>query len=58
MSVNLLSKIPLFSSLPPEELDGLLTLLDTKKMQDHEILFNEGDPGENFYVVLQGELEV
>lgn len=58
MSVNLLSKIPLFSSLPPEELDGLLTLLDTQKMKDHEVLFNEGEPGENFYVVLQGELEV
>jgi serine phosphatase RsbU (regulator of sigma subunit) len=58
MSINLLSKIPLFSSLPTEELDKLLTLLDTIKMKDHEILFNEGDPGENLYVLLSGELEV
>lgn len=58
MSVNLLSKIPLFSSLPPEELDNLLTLLDTKDMQDKEILFHEGDTGENLYVVLHGELEI
>lgn len=58
MSVNLLSKIPLFSSLPTEELDNLLILLDTKDMQDKEILFHEGDTGENLYVVLHGELEI
>ncbi len=58
MSVNLLSKIPLFSSLPMQELDNLLTLLDTQDMQDHEFLFHEGDTGENLYVVLRGELEI
>jgi sigma-B regulation protein RsbU (phosphoserine phosphatase) len=58
MAVNLLSKIPLFSSLPMQELDNLLTLLDTQDMQDHEFLFHEGDIGENLYVVLRGELEI
>src|SRR5690348_648472 len=58
MSVNLLSKIPLFASLPKQELDNLLTLLDTQDMQDHEFLFHEGDTGENLYVVLRGELEI
>jgi sigma-B regulation protein RsbU (phosphoserine phosphatase) len=58
MAVNLLSKIPLFSGLPMQELDNLLTLLDTQDMQDHEFLFHEGDTGENLYVVLRGELEI
>ncbi len=58
MSVNLLSKIPLFADLPSAELDNLLILLDRKEMRDREILFQEGDPGENFYVVMNGELEV
>ena len=58
MSVNLLSKIPLFADLPAAELDNLLILLDTREMRDREILFQEGDPGENFYVVMNGELEV
>lgn len=58
MSVNLLSKIPLFADLPAGELDNLLSLLDTKEMRDREILFQEGDQGEDFYVVVQGELEV
>lgn len=58
MSINLLSKIPLFSDLPANELDTLLNLLDTKEMEHGEVLFREGDPGENFYVVVNGELEV
>jgi serine phosphatase RsbU (regulator of sigma subunit) len=58
MSVNLLSKIPLFADLPPGELDNLLTMLGTSEMHDREMLFEEGDPGEHFYVVMKGELEV
>jgi serine phosphatase RsbU (regulator of sigma subunit) len=58
MTINLLSKIPLFANLPHKELDHILTMLDVKKMKDHDILFHEGDLGEYFYVVMQGELEV
>jgi sigma-B regulation protein RsbU (phosphoserine phosphatase) len=58
MTVNLLSKIPLFANLPNNELDHILTMLDVIEMTDREVLFNEGDPGENFYVVMRGELEV
>ena len=58
MTINLLSKIPLFANLPAKELDHILTVLDVKEMKDRDILFHEGDPGEHFYVVMQGELEV
>ena len=58
MTVNLLSKIPLFANLPDTELDHILTVLDVEEMKDRDILFHEGDPGEHFYVVMQGELEV
>jgi sigma-B regulation protein RsbU (phosphoserine phosphatase) len=58
MSVNLLSKIPLFAGLPLQELDGLAASLDARELDDHETLFHEGDPGEHFYVVLSGALEV
>ena len=58
MAINLLSKIPLFSSLPQEELDRIVTELDVRELADKEILFREGDPGEHFYLVLKGELEV
>lgn len=58
MSVNLLSRIPLFADLPMQELDRLVAALDVCELKDHEILFREGDPGEHFYVVVDGTLEV
>jgi len=58
MTLNLLSKIPLFSGLPESELNRVLTTLDVKELRDREILFHEGDPGEHFYIVMKGELEV
>jgi serine phosphatase RsbU (regulator of sigma subunit) len=58
MTVNLLSKIPLFADLPPEELENLIKSFDVKEMASGEILFREGDPGEHFYVVTKGELDV
>ncbi len=58
MPINLLSKIPLFADLPVNELDGILAALDVEELKDREILFREGDPGEHFYIVMKGELEV
>jgi sigma-B regulation protein RsbU (phosphoserine phosphatase) len=58
MTTNLLSKIPLFADLPVTELDKIISELDVKEMKDREILFREGDPGEHFYVVMRGQLEV
>ena len=58
MSINLLSKIPLFAGLPVHELDEIISSLDVIELDDRQILFREGDLGEYFYVVLSGELEV
>jgi serine phosphatase RsbU (regulator of sigma subunit) len=58
MTLNLLSKIPIFAGLPNAELDRILSALDVKELKDREVLFNEGEPGEHFYIVTRGELEV
>ena len=58
MTLNLLAKIPLFADLPAHELDRILSVLNVKELIDREILFSEGDPGEHFYLVMAGELEV
>ncbi|MBK8428551.1 MAG: SpoIIE family protein phosphatase [Lewinellaceae bacterium] len=58
MSINLLSKIPLFAGLPVHELDEIISGLDVIELDDRQILFREGDPGEHFFVVLGGVLEV
>ena len=49
---------PLFASLPRPELAGLLADLKVVRLGCGEVLFSEGEPGERFYMVLSGELEV
>jgi serine phosphatase RsbU (regulator of sigma subunit) len=58
MTINPLSKIPLFADLPKKELDHILSALDVEEMKDRDILFREGDLGERFYIVTKGELEI
>ncbi len=58
MTIDLLAKIPLFADLPQNDLEQILAALDVKEMQDQAILFHEGDPGEHFYMVARGQLEV
>ena len=58
MPVNLLARIPFFTNLPPDELDRIMSELDVVNLQPREILFQEGDTGEQMYVVVSGELEI
>lgn len=58
MTINLLSNIPLFAGLPLTELDRILSILTVRQMADREVLFSEGEPGEDFFIVVDGELEV
>jgi len=58
MTTNLLSNIPFFSDLPDSELDQLQKSLKVKNLQPNEILFKEGQQGEHFYVVMEGELQI
>ena len=47
MSQNPLASIDFFSDLPEEELDRILSKLEVVNLESGEILFREGDPGEN-----------
>lgn len=58
MSTNLLARIDLFSDLPEEELDRILSKLDVVNLKSGEILFHEGDPGDHMYIVVSGDLEI
>ena len=55
---NLLARIPLFSDLPEAELDQLIAMLKVVELKPRDVLFREGDVGEHFYVVADGELEI
>jgi CRP-like cAMP-binding protein len=57
MTVDLLTQIPLFSELPPAELEHLLAVSEKQNIKSGEILF-EGEPGEHIHIVMGRELEV
>jgi len=58
MSANVLSNIPVFRDLPKSDLDHLQSMLEVITLQPGEILFREGEIGEHFYVLTEGELEI
>jgi CRP-like cAMP-binding protein len=55
---DLIRKIPLFAALPSEELRLLASSLHPSSFSAGTILFYEGDPGESFSILTQGQVEI
>lgn len=55
---DFLRKVPLFSDLSEEDFALLGEMVEEKKISAGEILFTEGSPGHEAYVIKEGELEV
>jgi sigma-B regulation protein RsbU (phosphoserine phosphatase) len=53
-----ISQVPLFANLPAEEHAYLAATLQTVTFPPGAMLFREGDFGEHFFIVLEGELEI
>lgn len=58
MMFKTLHQVPLFASLPPDDLDRLEAEAAERWLEPGELLLVEGMPPEGFYIVLEGELEV
>jgi phosphoserine phosphatase RsbU/P len=58
MNVKLLGRSLLFMNLPPNELEYLANRLRVIEVAPKTVLFDEGDTGAHFYVVIYGEIEV
>jgi sigma-B regulation protein RsbU (phosphoserine phosphatase) len=58
MRSSSLRKIPLFSSLPLDEIEYLATRLVCYECPPGEILFREGSREEEFDILLEGEVEI
>jgi CRP/FNR family transcriptional regulator, cyclic AMP receptor protein len=55
---ELLSQVPLFSSLEPGDLEQLSTRLRPRRLGAGEILFHRGDVGTELYVIHEGEVTI
>ena len=56
--VALLERVPLFDGLPRQDLERIAGLMRGRAVAAEEMLFREGDPGDKFYVVYTGALEI
>jgi CRP-like cAMP-binding protein len=54
----LLRRMPLFATLDDVELDLMLTQLQSKNYAPGQIIMRQGEPGEKFFIVKRGHIEV
>ena len=55
---TILASVPLFSGLEPHDLTLLSELALQKNFRKGEHIFSEGDPGDGFYIVVDGQVKV
>ncbi len=56
--VQILERVPLFRSLSRPDLERIARLVRPRELAAGEYLFREGDPGDRFYAVFSGTMEV
>jgi predicted MFS family arabinose efflux permease len=56
--VELLSEIPLFAPLSESTIEQLASSLDHVRRPVGALVFSQGDPGDGFYVVEEGQVEI
>ena len=56
--LELLRSMDLFGELAEPELAKIARLLKEHKVAENELIFNQGDPGDGLYIVLQGRVRI
>jgi CRP-like cAMP-binding protein len=56
MNDNPIDRLPFMSSFSPEEMDILRPLFHCISLPAGEVLFEQGDPAYQFYIVIEGEV--
>jgi phosphoserine phosphatase RsbU/P len=58
MEKILISRVPLFATLPPADIEHLAATLQSMSYPSGVTLFNEGEYGDRFYIVLEGKIAI
>jgi CRP-like cAMP-binding protein len=53
-----LSKVHLFQSLPPAEVQSIIPYIFNRHYSKGDVIFKQGDPGDSFYMIDEGEIEI
>jgi uncharacterized membrane protein len=52
-----LKQVPLFSTMDETEIAGVREIMDENTFAPGQVIFREGEPGEHFHVVLEGNVQ-
>ncbi len=55
---ELLRRVPLFATLPADVVERLTSIVQLQQLPAGALLMHEGAPGEYFYIVLEGKVEI
>lgn len=55
---DILRKVPLFAVLSDSELQALAAIGTTRRFRRDELIFLQGDPGEHFFIILDGKVKI
>jgi CRP-like cAMP-binding protein len=58
MSIELLTRCPLFAELREEDLKKIRAIASLKHIGKREVLFSEGEEAKGFYVILSGKIKL
>ena len=58
VEIALLQQVQLFRALPSEALEGLALALEEVDAEAGTVLMREGEPGDSYYVIAQGSVEI
>lgn len=53
-----LRSVPLFSSVPGDDLLSVAEVLEVVELEAHDVVFHKGDPGEDLYLVCTGRISI
>jgi len=56
--IELLRTMDLFAELEDAELTKIARLLKEHKVSENDVIFNQGDPGDGLFIVLQGRVRI
>jgi CRP/FNR family cyclic AMP-dependent transcriptional regulator len=57
-TVDLLRQVPLFDGMTDQAISAVADLVDQVEFGDGQLIMREGEPGDAFYVVVDGHLQV
>ena len=56
--LKMVSEIPLFHGLPPEQLEEIVTIMTDQTFERGQTVLSEGEAAEGFFVIVQGRVKI